>query len=265
MRKFEYLLLLSLLTLTLASCASLDASLELHEDGSGTRTVLVLVDETAYNLALTTGGDPLALITPEAGQRGATVEPYAEYARRGLRLTQSFDRLGDIPALPPLDDVRASRQSDLLGSHYAITITVDTAQLVTATQGMPGVPANDLKLTYHMTLPGRIRAHNADTIAENTLTWTLDPAAGDMRTLVATSEVPRDLTVPYLGVVIVLGVLGLALVGGLALASARRRRRTDRASGVLSGCLGLAMLIALLGCLMLTLLTSYLALEGRIL
>lgn len=265
MRRSCCLMLLLSLALVLAACASVDATLELHEDGSGTRTVLVLVDETSYNLAKTSGmGDPLAQIAAEAGRRGATVEPYSEFARKGLRITQTFDRLGDIPPLPPLDDVTATRQSDLLSTHYAVTVTVDTNQLATMTKGVEQLPLSSLKLTYNVALPGRIRAHNATVVAGNTLTWTLDPAAGDVQILTATSEVPHDLTVPYVAVAVVSVTIPLVVAGGFALLSARRRRRDERPSTILSGCLGVAMLLTLLVCLVLTLLTGYLALEGRI-
>jgi hypothetical protein len=265
MRRSCCLLLLLSLALVLAACASVDATLELHEDGSGTRTVLVLVDETSYNLAKTSGmGDPLAQIAAEAGRRGATVEPYSEFARQGLRITQTFDRLGDIPPLPPLDDVTATRHSDLLGTHYAVTVTVDTSQLAAMTRGVEQLPLSSLKLTYNVALPGRIQTHNAAFVAGNTLTWTLDPTVGDVQTLTATSEVPHDLTVPYVAAAVALVTIPLVVAGGLALLSARQRRRDERPSTILSGCLGLAMLLTLLVCLVLALLAGYLTLEGRI-
>jgi len=258
------LLLLSL-ALALAACASVDATLELHEDGSGVRTVLVLVDETSYNLALASGmSDPLAQIAAETGRRGATVEPASEFARKGLRITQTFDRLGDIPPLPPLDDVAATRRSDLLGAHYAVTVTVDTAQLAAMTRGVEQLPLSSLKLTYNMALPGRVREHNADIAAGNTLTWTLDPTAGSTRVLTATSEVPYDLTAAYIAAASVLIALPLAVVVGLTLVGASQRRRAERPSALLSGCLGVAVGLTLLVCLALALLAGYLTLEGRI-
>lgn len=254
-----------ILSLALTACASVDATLELHEDGSGTRTVLILVDETTYNLALASGTpDPLAQIAAEAGQRGATVEPYSEFARKGLRITQSFDRLGDIPPLPPLDDVTATRQSDLWGTHYAVTVTVDASQLAALTRGMEQLPLGSLELTYNVVLPGRVRTHDADAEAGRILTWTLDPTAGTTQTLVATSEVPHDLTVPYVLVVAVTAAILMGAVGGLVLLSIRQRRRDERPGTILSGCLGLAIGSVLLVCLGMALLTGYLVWEGRI-
>ncbi len=265
MRKLGSVILLLMLAIVLAACASVDTTIELRKDGRGTRTVVVWVDETAYNLARISGlGDPLAQIAAEASQRGATVEPYAEFARKGLRITQPFGRLSDIPPLPPLDEVTAARRSDLWGTYYAVTVTVDTAQIAALTKGMEQWPLRSLELTYHVTLPGRIRAHNAPAVAGNTLTWTLDPAAGDVQTLTATSEVPHDLTAPYMAVAGALGVSLLAVIGGLALLNVYPRRRPERPNTILSGCLGLAVFLSLVVCLTLALLAGYLALEGRI-
>jgi len=263
MRQIVSLLLLAL-ALAVAACASMDTTLELRADGGGTRTVLVLVDETAYRLALVSGTDPLAQIAAEAGRRGATVEPYGEFARRGLRITQTFDRPEDIPSLPPLDRVIATRQSDLWGTCYTVTATVDAAQLATLTHGLGRQPPGSLELTYHVVLPGRIRTHNAPTRSGNTLTWILDPTATGVQTLTATAEVPHDWTAPYLAVGGVCIITLLAGVSGLALLNVAWWRRGEHLNVILSGGLGLAVFLALLVCLGLALLTGYLALEGRI-
>jgi hypothetical protein len=223
------------------------------------------VDEAAYRLALASGTpDPLAQIAAEAGRRGATVEPTNDYARKGLRLTQTFDRLGDIPPLPPLDDVVAVRQSDWLSTRYAVTVTVTTAQLAALTKGMEKLPLNSLKLTYQVTLPGRIRSHNATAVSGNTLTWTLNPAAGAVQILTATSEMPHDFTVPYGIAVVVVVSPPLIAVVMLALANAWQRRRDEHPRIVLSGCLGVTIGLLLVVCLALALLTGYLAVEGRV-
>jgi hypothetical protein len=266
MRKVFALLLLLTMALLLAGCASVDANLTLREDGSGSRTVQVWVDEAAYRLALASGTpDPLAQIAAEAGRRGATVEPTSDYARKGLRLTQTFDRLGDIPPLPPLDDVVAARQSDWLSTWYTVTVTVNTGQLAALTKGMDKLPLSSLKLTYQVTLPGRIRSYgNAAAVSGNTLTWTLNPAAGDVQTLTATSEVPHDFTVPYgIAVVVVVAPLLIAVVV-LTLTNVWQRRRDEHPPVALSGCLGVTIGLLLVICLALALLTGYLAVEGRV-
>ncbi len=251
--------LLALVVLA-TGCVRVDLAIAVHDDGSGTLSMLMAIDQQLLALTQQSGQaaanpfDQLEQTPPSQLPPGAKVEPYQQDGFVGARLTFPFAAGDDVattldqtfadvaasaaadvspaptpgpsdsfqqPGTSPLQDFTLRRQSNG-GWRFQATVP---SQIPAADSGIDPATVKtlfkDASFTVHLALPGHVTQTNADEQHGNELTWNIDPL-GDARTLTAESAPGGG--APTAFNVAGLVVASLALVGG-ALWVARRHGR----------------------------------------
>jgi hypothetical protein len=222
-----WLRLLPLLALValLAGCVRVDLAIAVHDDGSGTLSLLAAVDQQLLSLMQQSGQsatNPFDQLQQDQSQlpAGARVEPYSQDGFVGARLTLPFAAGDDVAKTleQTFADVASTATASGSGSNNPLAGLLGGAngggpleglvlrkesnggwrfEATVPTQvpdsGSAGIdPAmlktmfKDASFTVRLTLPGHIVATNADQQNGNELTWNIDPT-GDARTLTALS------------------------------------------------------------------------------
>jgi len=164
-------------------------------DGGGERRLTVAL---ARGLVADSEEDPFAGLRRIAEAGNNKVESYEGMGRLGITISKPFADSAEL---------RALGRNSLLGLGETIALTQGgdfwrPTFAYTSTVTFPHPPPHDIPalnelhaalgemadLRYSVTLPGRIAAHNAAIVDENTLTWRLDMTSRDPRTLAAASE-----------------------------------------------------------------------------
>jgi hypothetical protein len=175
----------------------------MRPDGGGERRLTVAL---ARGLVSDSTEDPFAGLRRAAQATSASVEPYEGMGRLGIVMSKPFAdgaalrALGRDPLLGCGETILLQRGGDLLRPTFAFTATLASAPppaspdpAITEWRAALGEMPD---LRYSVTMPGRITAHNAAIMDENTLTWRLDMTGGQVRALTATSEAVNDVVYP---------------------------------------------------------------------
>jgi len=150
---------------------------------------------------------------------GVRVRDYREGDWQGIRVTQSFYRLGWLNGDPerahflnkafpgaPIAFQTAWRQG-FFTRHLQVRVFINTARSNALAEALSFASSVLLDATFTLEMPGRVIQHNGALLDERTVTWALDP--GMPQTLEATARVV-DVSL-ILSLVFTLGSGGFAL------------------------------------------------------
>ena len=222
--RLESIAILIIALLALAGCGSVEISTVVNPDGSGMRRLAVAVDQTVYELAALTGGDPFEEIRQQAQAVGALVTPWEQPGLKGVALAMDFDDLNALNSdlgMAGFEQVVVQRTGSPLQPTYHFQAHLDINQL-------PGGSLSDIgfgptaDIVYTLTLPGEIIEHNASEVrGQDTVAWRFSAVGDGIYDLQATSQVDYSRYLPV-AIAGVLGLVVLALVIGIGFWLIRR-------------------------------------------
>lgn len=193
-------------TLLLSGCITFRNEIEIGADGSGTRTMIVAMDEMFLTMA-EEGEDPFADIEEEvSGIPGAETEEYydKEKERKGVKVTMPFADLDELVSLSRSETFEEMETLELEESNgvYTLKLTLKTGELgkelAGATGGEEGAepgPAEmeqmkdmleemDLEFGYSIILANKIidwspQENGTLDATKNQITWEIDLFAAE--------------------------------------------------------------------------------------
>lgn len=223
---FSRVIVLAGLMLLVSGCkVTLEQSTVVNEDGSGTATVVVALDEEFRSLLESTGQDVDGFA--ESFDERFDVTPFDDGEFTGVRAVTTFEdptELNDLLAATPAIG-QASEQISLTkdGRSFEFgaslgNVAEQIGEVAGAGDFIDAESFDDIfDISILMKLPGELQSHNADEVrADGTLVWNLTSVSdGELQ---ASAETPVAWTI----YIIAGGVIG-ALVG---IAAMRSRRPT---------------------------------------
>lgn len=223
-RHLKPITILIVTLLLLAGCAQIEISTTVKPDGSGTRRLIVAVDETTYELATLTGGDPFAEIRRQAQAAGAVVSPWQRPGWKGIAVSVDFDDLNALNSdlgVTGFEQVNMQRSGSPLQPTYEFQAHIDLNQLADRNLSDIGFGSTP-DIIYILTMPGEIIKHNAGEVwAKNTVAWRFRAVGGGVYDLQATSRVDYSRYLPA-AIAAVVGLAALALIVGIGVWVIRR-------------------------------------------
>jgi len=239
MRRLQTLALLLLVALMLTAC-EMHISTVVEADGSG--TVSLTASELTSNVDrlrdLPNFGPYLEAVQESLRQEGIMIDTWREGETEYLFMQNRFGSLEDLSEASPLLGEQPSTwtlavmETSPLVTEYKFSAVFDVSELLQAGAESDAMTASELnrwlgggRMTYSLTLPGKITYANASSIEGNRVTWVLE--ADTPNELVARSQLEHreEVILARLGGVVLAGasVLSLMMLGMAFLVSLRRR------------------------------------------
>jgi uncharacterized protein YceK len=187
--------------LLLSGCVTIRSEVTVNPDLSGTRTIIMAIDQSMMDMAMEEGGeaeDPFADIESEfVDVPGAVVQPYTDQAtgNQGVKISVPFKDLDDLASQKfsdedeGLDAVTWTQDGDV----YTLNFAVDTSGIAGGASGEDPedmTPEDEamaaqmmasmgLAISYSIALPGAILDYSPTEGAtydaeNNAILWTLD-------------------------------------------------------------------------------------------
>ena len=232
MKTIRLALILSIIALVTTACFRIEFAFTVNDDGSGTVSYQIGVNEALMEL----GGEDLNFFEALGDlPPSAEVQDYSEDGYTGVVVTVPItdfsdmveveDALGGLDESSDLetslsDEISISRDED---GAWQFSMLIPSSEESSEAMDFEGIAMllDDAWFRVRIKLPGELAEHNADRIEGEELVWELDLIATEERQLTARS-------VPGSGLPIVPIVAGLAsivvLVAFVSLAYVRRRR-----------------------------------------
>jgi hypothetical protein len=231
--------LLGLVTLLLAltGCgvqARVGLKTRINSLGGGKHEMILAVPIEVHNEAIFDRLPNFSLIT------GVQVADYRAEGWQGMRVTQSFYRLGQLDGPPerahflnrafPGQPIafQATWRQGFFTRDLEVRIFLNSARSNALAEAISFTSQALLDATFTLELPGKVIAHNGTALDERTVTWDLDP--GMPQTLEATARV--------VDVPLILAVVFTSGSGGLALYTYANRATASGKSGQSGGQMG---------------------------
>lgn len=214
-------LLLAALALALTGCLRVQLTFTVHDDGSGTVSTLMAVDETL--LALT--GESADDILGEVGDlpEGAVVEAYEEDGFVGQFVTVSIPDMARAAEFLGGVDAAAGSTDELSlvreGEGWRFTMAIPSGEELAGDSGdidLAGALGEDAFFRVRVALPGEVVEHNADWVEDGMLVWEIDWTSSEPRTLSALSQPGSGGSTDIGFVAVLAGLAALAVFGFFA-------------------------------------------------
>jgi hypothetical protein len=176
----------------------------------------VAIERKLYDTITTTGADPLGQLRAVAGDMGARIEPIGNSEMAGMKLVQTFVSVDDLVAqslVGGAEMLTVDRDDAWFKTTYRYVARLDASQFGLLDIPEIGRSVGRAELSYVLSLPGEITAHNATGEKGGKLTWTLDPTTRATYDLFATTVVTHS---GRIVLTIAGGVAALLLLGVLA-------------------------------------------------
>jgi hypothetical protein len=233
-----------------------DVGATVNADESGTLSIVVAMDEELRQLS---EGDADLTLGEEDVPAGWVVEEYVDGVFEGVRVSTTFSSLEELreqvaeiaegtadsdEALPEfISQIELTREGDVFTFMADLSGLEDGLGSAVGGGGDsfgidPSAFLADLfEIRIVITLPGEIVSHNADVVAENTLTWNLS-ILDDGRVLEAESDAGTGspgMVIALIVLVIVIAAVGYMVMmkrkEGESTAAASEDASTDNAEG----------------------------------
>ncbi|MEE9417319.1 MAG: hypothetical protein V3V01_18715, partial [Acidimicrobiales bacterium] len=248
---FRRLLLIVILSIVATSCYSLDTTLVVNDDGSGTFSLDYLIDKDTSSETLQTGGDILspcsALAEIEAAApAGSTVVPLETGSQCGAHLEMAFANPDELSA-GVRQLVEAGRFS-AFGYFPEVTVQPSGAEggwkfdakfkppvpINLDTQGQFRKDVGAGTFSFGVKLPGRQVEHNADRItSDGTMIFEIDPIVGGSGQLLVITEPgvtilggPEPSSLPSVKILVGIALFAL-LIAGFGVHQQKKKRQYE--------------------------------------
>ncbi|ARI75702.1 EGFR-like transmembrane domain-containing protein [Halobacillus mangrovi] len=223
-------ILLAILALTLlTACVKGNYELKINKDGSGESVVTIGFEEEAYERLGERGHSMVESATEELFTQGYNVESYNEEGYIGFQATKSFEDVREAENLQATggmtemgvgaalsDNIDMTVEEGVFTDMYKIEAVVDLENSGLL-GGMQQLVSNQLDLTFTLDLPVSPKAHNADAVDGNELTWNIKTAG--------TTNMMVQVGVPNVRNIVIAGVAGLVIAAVVVFLILRKRNK----------------------------------------
>ncbi|KHE69501.1 DUF3153 domain-containing protein [Halobacillus sp. BBL2006] len=215
----------------LSGCVQGNYELKINKDKSGESTVTLGLEEDAVKRFGGQGQRLIDGLTEELESQGYKVESYTEdgylqfEAKRTFEDVQEKDSFLTSGGMAELglgavisDSLNVTTEEGLFFDTYKVEADIDLRN-PGILGGMQQFASNQMDLTFTLDLPISPKAHNADTVDGNELTWKINTAG--------TTNMMVEVGVPKITNIIVAAVVGLILIAFVLIFFLRKRKRKE--------------------------------------